>query len=76
MTFSYKIATKRGLDKFGKGVYNIANMVTKRIQRRDENIRRYYREHKTSLRKMGRIFKLSHTQIRNIVKAGDGAAIK
>jgi len=49
--------------------YNKANMVTKRIQRRDENIRRYRREHKTPYRKMAKIFKLSHTQIMNIVKA-------
>lgn len=48
-------------------------MQTKRIQRRDENIRRYRREHKTTYRKMAKIFKLSHTQIMNIIKEGDGA---
>jgi len=44
-------------------------MITKRIQRRNENIIRR-RDRGMSLRKLGRMFKLSHTQIANIVKEG------
>jgi hypothetical protein len=73
MTFIAILATKCPIDKFVKRVYTITNMITKRIQRRDENIRRYHREHKTTYRKMGKIFKLSHTQIMNIVRAGNNS---
>lgn len=42
-----------------------------RIQRRNENICRYRREHKMSFRALGRMFKLSHTQIMNIARHDD-----
>lgn len=46
-------------------------MITKHIQRRNENIIRY-RERGMTLRALARMFKLSHTQIANICKAHDG----
>jgi hypothetical protein len=64
-----------GLDKNVKGVYNMITkgikMVTKRIRQRNENIIRDHKEHKMTYRALGRRYKLSHTQIMNIVKAGD-----
>jgi len=41
-------------------------MATKRIERRNENIKRY-RERGMTLRALGKMFKLSHTQIANII---------
>ena len=34
-----------------------------------ENIRRYYQTHRTSYRKVARMFRVSHTTVMNIVKA-------
>jgi len=45
-------------------------MITKRIQRRNENIIRF-RERGMTYRAIGRMFKLSHTQIMNIIKEED-----
>jgi len=71
MTSSYKTATKRGLDKLVKVFYNgDSKMMTKKIQRRNENIRLYRKERKMTYRALARMFKLSHTQIANIVKEG------
>jgi len=43
-------------------------MATKRIQRRNENILKY-RERGMTYRAIGKMFKLSHTRVMNIVKA-------
>ena len=45
-------------------------MTTKRIQQRNENIC-LYRKRGMTYRSLGRMFKLSHTQIMNIVNEGD-----
>ena len=34
-----------------------------------ENIRNYYQTHKTSYRKVGRMFKVSHTTVMNIIRS-------
>jgi len=34
-----------------------------------QNILRYWKTHKTSYRKVGKMFKVSHTTVMNIVKA-------
>lgn len=65
MIFSYKIAIKMGLDKIVNILYNRINMITKRIQRRNENIVRY-RNKGMTFRALGKMFKLSHTQVMNI----------
>jgi len=45
-------------------------MATKKSQRRNKNIRRYRKKGMT-LRALARMFKLSHTQIANIIKEGE-----
>lgn len=55
-------------------VYNLDDiMVTKRIQRRNENILKRHRGG-MSYRAIGKMFKLSQTQIMNIVHALKGEA--
>lgn len=46
-------------------------MTTLRIERRNENIRRDRQEHKMTYRALSGRYKLSHTQIMNIIKAGN-----
>ena len=43
-------------------------MITKKIQRRNENIVRYRKERGMTYRAIGKMFKLSHTQVMNIIK--------
>ena len=47
----------------------LVNMTTKKLRERNANIKEYKRLHpKSSLRAMGRIFKLSHVMIYKILK--------
>ena len=48
-------------------------MITKRIERRNENIRLYRKERKMTYRALARMFKLSHTQVMNIIKEAEHA---
>jgi len=56
----------KGLDKLLIKVYSIS-MITKRIQRRNQNILKYH-EKGYDTRTIGKIFHLSHAQCANIIK--------
>ena len=43
-------------------------MTTQKIRRRNENIRLYRKDRKMTYRAIGKMFKLSHTQVMNIIR--------